>query len=217
LGKKESDSIFHVHVVERVLILLFALVLNLDASATAAASDWPDGLVLHGDSTSPDGHYGILVATSSHVDDGTTYLIAEEGEDFTNYLAHLQTHQKLGKIKKGDYVEHENHRHLDVAWSPDSKVCILTYWDRYGFSSIAVLEPKGTSFTQTDIGERIHKSLDAMIQKQSHDPEMSGEATPYFRLSPDRKVRVRALAANNPKQFEEVKTYYALFKGDVRR
>jgi hypothetical protein len=82
LGKKESDSIFHVHVVERVLILLFALVLNLDASATAAASDWPDGLVLHGDSTSPDGHYGILVATLSHVDDGTTYLIAEEGEDF---------------------------------------------------------------------------------------------------------------------------------------
>ena len=56
-----------------------------------------------------------------------------------------------------------------------------------------------------------------MIQKQSHDPEMSGEATPYFRLSPDRKVRVRALAANNPKQFDEVKTYYALFKGDVRR
>ena len=76
---------------------------------------------------------------------------------------------------------------------------------------------EGYQFTQTDIGERIHKSLDAMIQKQSHDPEMSGEATPYFRLSPDRKVRVRALAANNPKQFEEVKTYYALFKGDVRR
>ena len=106
-----------------------------------------------------------MVATSSHVDDGTTYLIAEEGEDFTNYLADLQTHEKLGKIKKGDYVEHENHRHLDVAWSPDSKVCILTYWDRYGFSSIAVLEPKGTSFTQTDIDERIHKSLNAIIQK----------------------------------------------------
>ena len=42
---------------------------------------------------------------------------------------------------------------------------------------------------------------------------MSGYASPYFRLGTNRKVRVRALSQNNPKQFEEVKTYYALFQG----
>jgi uncharacterized protein YecT (DUF1311 family) len=38
-------------------------------------------------------------------------------------------------------------------------------------------------------------------------------ADSYFRFGTDRKVRVRALSQNNPKQFEEVKTYYALFQG----
>jgi uncharacterized protein YecT (DUF1311 family) len=52
-----------------------------------------------------------------------------------------------------------------------------------------------------------------VIRKQSHDSEITGEATLYFRLSPDRKMRVRALSSNNPKQFEDVKTYYALFQG----
>ena len=42
---------------------------------------------------------------------------------------------------------------------------------------------------------------------------MSGDVTPYFRLGPDRKVCVRALASNNPKQFDDVETYYALFQG----
>jgi hypothetical protein len=51
------------------------------------------------------------------------------------------------------------------------------------------------------------------MQKQSRDPEISGEASVHFRLSPDRKVRARAVASNNPKQFEDVKTYYTLFQG----
>jgi hypothetical protein len=192
------------------LLLLLGLILPF---MKAVAADWPNGLVLHEDSTSPDGHYGILVATSSHVDDGKTYLIAEEGEDFTNYLADLRTHRTLGKIKKADYVEHENHRHLDVAWSPDSKVCILTYWDRYGFSSIAVLEPRDASFTQASLGERIQKSLDSELRKQSHDSDMTADGYPYCRLEPDRKVRVFAEGRNNPKSLEEAKTYYALFQG----
>jgi uncharacterized protein YecT (DUF1311 family) len=90
---------------------------------------------------------------------------------------------------------------------------VVTDWARFGFASSSILELKESSFTQTDIGERIQKSLDSVIQKQSHDPEMRGAATPYFRLSPDRKIRIRALASNNPKQFEDVKTYYALFQG----
>jgi uncharacterized protein YecT (DUF1311 family) len=42
---------------------------------------------------------------------------------------------------------------------------------------------------------------------------MSGEVPPYFRLSPDQKVRRRAVTSNNPKRFEDVKTYYAPFQG----
>jgi uncharacterized protein YecT (DUF1311 family) len=42
---------------------------------------------------------------------------------------------------------------------------------------------------------------------------MSGDVSPYFRLGSGRKVRLRALSQNNPKQFEDVKRYYALFQG----
>ena len=131
----------------------------------------------------------------------------------TAYLANLETRQTLGEISGTDYFEGENHRDLTVVWSPDSKWCVVTDWGRFGFASSSILEANDSNFTQTDIGERIQTSLNSLIQKQSHDPEMSGEATPYFRLSSDRKLRVRALTSNNPKQFEDVKTYYALFQG----
>jgi virulence-associated protein VapD len=36
---------------------------------------------------------------------------------------------------------------------------------------------------------------------------------PHFRFGTDRKVRARALSQNNPKQFDDVKIYYALFQG----
>jgi uncharacterized protein YecT (DUF1311 family) len=51
------------------------------------------------------------------------------------------------------------------------------------------------------------------MKKQAHAPEMAGYVSPYFRFGTDRKVRVRALSQNNPKQFGDVKTYYALFQG----
>jgi hypothetical protein len=92
-------------------------------------------------------------------------------------------------------------------------VCILTYWDRHGFSSIAVLEPRDASFTQANLGERIQKSLDSELRKQSHDSNMTADGYPYCRLEPDRKVRVFAEGSNNPKSLEKVKTYYALFQG----
>src|SRR6476659_2836344 len=76
-------------------------------SFQASAADWPEHLPLHEGSRSPDGHYGIVVTTSSHVDDGATVLLAEEGEEFVDYFADLQTHRLLGKIKGFEYVEHE--------------------------------------------------------------------------------------------------------------
>jgi len=137
----------------------------------------------------------------------------DQTEGNTAYLANLQTHQTFGEIHGTDYFEGQNHRDFTVEWAPDSKWCVVTDWARFGFAASSILEPKDSGFSQTDIGECVRKSLDSVMQKQSHEPEMSGEVTPYFRLSPDRKVRIRALTSNNPKRFEDVKTYYALFQG----
>jgi uncharacterized protein YecT (DUF1311 family) len=180
-------------------------------SFQASGADWPEHLTLHEESRSPDGHYGIVVTTSSHVDDGATVLLAEEGEEFVDYFADLQTHRLLGKIKGFEYVEHENHAHLDAQWTPDSKVCVATSWERYGFASAVVLQPKGDSFIQTDIGQRIRKAIDAMIKKQSRD--VDADVYPQFYIEPGPKIRVYAEASNNPKQLEDTKTYYALFQG----
>jgi len=130
-----------------------------------------------------------------------------------NYLADIKNHRVLGKVDKVDYFEHQNHRGLEVFWAPQSSVCVVENEGRYGADSISVLEINDSSFAQTEIGDRIQKSLDGATKKQAHDPEMGGDVSPYFRFGTDRKVRVRALSQNNPKQFEDVKTYYALFQG----
>jgi hypothetical protein len=59
------------------LIWVVPVVLGLTTFDVTAA-DWPEHLTLHEESRSPDGHYGIVVTTSSHVDDATTFLIPEE-------------------------------------------------------------------------------------------------------------------------------------------
>jgi hypothetical protein len=165
------------------------------------AADWPEHLTLHEESRSSDGHYGIVVTTSSHVDDGKTMLLAEEGEEFVDYFADLQAHRLLGKIKGFEYVEGENHAHLDVEWTPDSKLCIATNWGRYGFRSLAVLEPKQDGFAQADLGERIQKSLGEL------------DVYPYCAPIGNRKIHVRAFGRDNPKSLEGVETHYALFEG----
>ena len=137
----------------------------------------------------------------------------DESLSEANYLADIKNHRVLGKIDKVDYFEHQNHRGLEVFWAPQSSVCVVENDGRYGADSISVLEINDSSFVQTEIGDRIQKSLDAAMKKQAHDPEMAGDTFPHFRFGTDRKVRVRALSQNNPKQFEDVKTYYALFQG----
>lgn len=173
------------------------------SSATAAA--WPQGYVLYEKSRSPDGHHGVMLP-------GREAGIAEEGGG-ENYLADLTTGQLLGEIAGADYFEGQNHRDLNVVWTPDSKWCVVTYEGRYGFDSISILEPKGAEFTQTEIGEHIQKALDAAIAKQSRDPELGGYGNAYFRTQPDRKLLVRALGYTNPKSMEGVETYHACFAG----
>ena len=197
------------------LVWVVSVALGLTTFEVTAA-DWPEHLTLHEESRSPDGHYGIVVTTSSHVNDGTTFLIPEEDEEFVDYFADLQTHWLLGKIKRFAYVEGENHGHLNVQWAPDSSLSVATDWSRYGFAATVVLQPKGESFIQTDIGQHIQKSINAVIKKQSTDATM--DVYPQFSIEPGPKIRVYAPANNNPKSLEEVKTYYALFQGvfDVR-
>ena len=128
--------------------------------------------------------------------------------------ADVRNHRVLGKIDKVDYFEHQNHRDVQAFWDPQSSVCIVENHGRYGADSISALEINDSSFSQTEIGDRIQKSLDAAMKKQAHT-EMGGYDSPYFRFGTDRRIRVRALSQNNPKQFDDVKTCYALFQ-DIR-
>ena len=190
----------------RLLALFFGLSLNVALFETAAAVNWPDGYVVYENTASPDGRYGVLVPTMEAWEQ-------DESLSEANYLADIKNHRVLGKIDKVDYFEHQNHRGLEVFWAPQSSVCVVRNDGRYGADSISVLEINDSSFVQTEIGDRIQKSLDGAMKKQAHAPEMAGDVSPYFRFGTDRKVRVRALSQNNPKQFEDVKTYYALFQG----
>jgi uncharacterized protein YecT (DUF1311 family) len=183
--------------------VLFALVVTF---RTVAAGNWPENYIVHEHSESPDGRYAVLVQSQDAA-------LAEDHDESAVYLADSKAHATLGEIDKVDYFEHQNHRGLEVFWAPDSSFCVVENDGRYGADTISILEMRDSSFVQTEIGERMQKSLDGAMKKQAHDSEMSGYVSPYFRLGTDRKVRVRALSENNPKQFDNVKTYYALFQG----
>ena len=163
----------------------------------ATASDWPEGYVVHEDSTSPDGQYGIVVPGSGEMSDA---------EESTNYLGNLKTHQTLGKIDGADYFERQNHRGLSVTWPPDSKSCVVQYDARFGFDVIALLEIQASGFTQDDLGKHIEKSLISAAGEE-------GQGSAFFRFTPGDKLLVRALYyTGNPKLMDE-KTKQARFAG----
>lgn len=190
----------------RILSIFFALSANITLSDHAATFDWPTGYLVYEGTTSPDGRYGVLVPTMEAWE-------KDESLGEKNYLADIQNHRVLGTIDKVDYFEHQNHRGLAVFWAPESTACIVENDGRFGADSISILEINDSSFVQKEIGDRIQNSLDNAMKKEARDQEMSGYVSPYFRFGADRKVRVRALAQNNPKQLDDVKTYYALFQG----
>jgi len=122
----------------------------------------------------------------------------------TTFLANLQTRQVLGEVRGTDYFEGQNHRDLQVVWTPDSSVCALEYEGRYGFDSVFALELKGEGFRQIDLGEHIQKSLGRLFD---------GYVNAYFRFAPDHKLKVRALSYTNPKQLPDEPSNYARFQG----
>ena len=163
----------------------------------AAATDWPEGYVAHEDSTSPDGQYGIVVAGSEET---------SEAGDSTNYLGNVKTHQVLAKIDSADYFEQQNHRHLSVIWSSDSKRCVARYDGRFGFDVILILELQAPGFAQVDLTEHIEKSLMSAAGEQ-------GQGSAFFQFAPGDKLLVRALYyTGNPKLMDE-RTKQARFAG----
>jgi hypothetical protein len=185
---------------------LALLSLCLLTGSVLGAGDWPTNYVVRENSQSPDGRYVLLVETAEAADEQDT-------NESDVYLADAKAHTTLGTIDKVDYFQHQNHRGLDVFWAPDSSYCVVENDGRYGVDTLSALEIKKGKFAQTEIGEHIQKSLDGAMKRQSHDSEMSGYVSVHFRLGADRKIRVRATSQNNPKQFENVKTYYGLFQG----
>jgi lysozyme inhibitor LprI len=173
-----------------VLGLAFASAALLLISTAAAVGDWPEGYVVHENSESPDHQFGLVVPGSD---------AGEAGEDSgaANYLANLKTHELLGKLADADYFERQNHRHLNVIWSTDSKTCVVEYKGRFGFDTISVLQLKGTSFQQTDLGRHIEKALAAVVGEE-------GTGSAWFRFAPNNKLLVRALYyTGNPKLIDE--------------
>ncbi|MHA3774579.1 lysozyme inhibitor LprI family protein [Verrucomicrobiota bacterium sgz303538] len=183
-----------------LLLLIQGLVYS-----TAVAVPWPEGHVVVEGSESPDGRYGVLIPTAEVAPDDDT--------DAVNYLADLKAHKNLGMIDGSNYFQRQNHRSLSVYWSADSKWCVVKYEARFGFASVAVLEVGPNHFAQVDIGGSIQKQLNAAVVKCTGDSDSRGDASAYFRLSADRKVRVRAVGSTNPKRFEDQKTCCALFQG----
>lgn len=168
--------------------LAFASSALLLISTAAAAEDWPKGYVVHENSESPDHQFGLVVPGSEE---------AGEDSDAANYLANLKTHEFLGKIADADYFERQNHRHLNVIWSADSKTCVVEYQGRFGFDTISVLQLKGTGFQQTDLGRHIEKALAAVVGEE-------GTGSAWFRFASNNKLLVRALYyTGNPKLIDE--------------
>jgi hypothetical protein len=161
------------------------------------AADWPEGYVVHEQSSSPDGKYGIVVPGSEEISDS---------EESANYLGDIKTNQTLGKIADADYFERQNHRDLRVTWSPDSKWCVVQYEARFGSDMITILELNGSGLTQTDLGKHIEKSLVSAAGEE-------GYGSAFFRFARGDKLLVRALYyTGNPKLMDE-KTKQARFGG----
>lgn len=171
-----------------------------------AIADWlPKNYVVAKDTISPDGRFGLVIPGRGVVDEDNPITI--------NYFADVKAHRLLGKITKSDYFEHQNHRDLLVFWAPDSSRVLVNYEERYGFGQLIVLEPEGKDFAQAEIGQVVQDALDASATKQAKGERQDPDGEIFCRWTPEGKLHLRALGMTNPKQFENVKTYYAFFEG----
>jgi uncharacterized protein YecT (DUF1311 family) len=191
-------ALLSMHLVGRTLVALFTLGLNIGVSGSVSATDWPKDYIVHEGSQSPNGRYAILVLSKQAA------IEQDQTEGNTTYLANTETRQVLGEIRGTDYFEGQNHRDLQVVWAPDSTTSVLQYEGRYGFDSVFVLELRGESFHQVDIGEQIKKTLSRLFD---------GYINANFRFGPNHQLKVRALAYTNPKALPDQPSDFARFQG----
>jgi hypothetical protein len=192
-AKAKNSMIQRYHFVCGLFLgLLFA------ACANVQAEDWPKGYVVHKGTESPDGRYGIAVPDLRKSD---------VGEGAGGYVADLKSHQMVGSITYEDfYSEGANHRDLRAIWAPDSTWCVVVYEGRFGFDAVVILERKGSSLRETEIGKRIEKTLAAAAGDD-------GTGSVFFRPGADRRLQVRALYYTGNPKGEDKSARYARFEG----
>jgi len=213
-SRKRKRVQLQLRIAEVSIAFLAALTL-LTANHLIAATDstaWPQGYVVHEGSESDDGGYGIAVPESDEVETEKPDAGVEE-DHYVNYLADLKNHKLLGKIRGPDYFEHQNHAGLKTLWAEDSSWCLIQYDERFGFYSMAILEPKDSKVIQTDIGERIKKALATVIKSKGEgDDESGGDAMPYYQLDGGKAV-LRVVSTTDPKERDPEHARYAFFQG----
>ncbi len=164
---------------------------------------WKKGYDVEEDAKSPDGRYGVAVPSHD---------AAGDEEDPTNYLADLKKHRFLGVITGAHYFQGRNHYGLTVTWSDDSAWCVVEFDERWGFDTISILEVNEANFTQTEVGKRVQQAVNGVIAKAEGVKGAGSDATAYYQLTDDRKLRVRALATTDPKEMND-NSHQALFQG----
>jgi hypothetical protein len=173
----------------------------------AAEEGWPDGDIILENSKSPNGRYAVVIPgsfdTSGDIDEGK---IADK-------LVDLKTRKRMCVVRGASYFEGRNHHNLEVKWARDSSWCAVTEIFRFSFIRITLVEITGTKCIQTDLGEEIQKSMDAVISRESHKVETEGEGEAFFRQGPGRTVLIRGTAQTNPSARGDQPTYRARFEG----
>ncbi|HEV7405768.1 MAG TPA: hypothetical protein VGO11_22685 [Chthoniobacteraceae bacterium] len=171
--------------------------------ATAHAAFPPKGFVVHEGSESPDGHYAVLVPKYD--------TEPPEDDEIVSQVADLKARKVIGALKLAAYYAGANHRDLKVVWAPDSTWCVVEFDGRFAIASLSVVEIEHGSLRQVQIDRRVHEMLAEKLANRADGAVDS--STAFIRPGADRRLRLRVLADNNPKRFDDRKTKCALFQG----
>lgn len=190
----------------RRLAMMMAVLFAISMFSAMAGDAWPGGKSIAEGSRSPDGRFGILLPPREEA------LEQDEGE-VKNFLVDLKSHAELAVVAGAHFYPNRNHRELEVVWAPDSSWCVVTYVERFGFKTVALLVKRDSGWVQTDLGTHVKKALDAEIARQAGKDAPDCFAEADFRAGDDRTIRVHATCTTNPKGLPDVGDYDAEFTG----
>ena len=182
-----------------------SLLFTFGLAGSATAIEWPKDFVVHSGTESPGGRYAILVPPEE----------PDENDNAKCYLADIQAHLVLGPLKAVDYFEHQNHADLSAVWNSKSTRSVVIRDDRFGFSTITLIELHGDSFRAVDLGTYVEHALNEAAGKipMKDQVDRAGMGFAYVRFGLDGKIRIRSVTTTNPKSLDNVPSFYALFQG----